>query len=73
MASSEDTQPLKRTPRPRKAPAPQAEHHPKHAAPEPEPNDARIGQEVDPAAEFVSFSDGTEYRCEGGEITERVR
>jgi hypothetical protein len=72
MPSNEDTQPTKRpTPRPRKA-SPPAEHHPKHAAPEPEPGDPRIGQWVGERASFASFPDGAEYRVEDGKIVERV-
>lgn len=36
------------------------------------PSDDRIGEEVDPAVEFLSFEDGREYRCADGVITERV-
>jgi hypothetical protein len=69
--SIEDTQPGKRTPvRPRKPAAP--EHHPKHAAAEPEPGDPRIGTEVDPTATAIGYSDGSQYRCEDGVIAERI-
>uniref|UniRef100_UPI003F491F27 hypothetical protein n=1 Tax=Pseudonocardia sp. CA-138482 TaxID=3240023 RepID=UPI003F491F27 len=71
----EETPPAKRGPgRPRKTPVPPAE--PEAAADEwrtaPAPADDRLGAEVGASAEFVSFPDGREYRCEGGRIVERV-
>jgi hypothetical protein len=73
--ANEDTQPVKRSPgRPRKAAAQEAEHHPKHAAPEPAAADPRIGESVgDERVKGISFPDGTQYRCEKGVIVERVR
>lgn len=41
-------------------------------APPSDPSDPRIGDSVDDDALFVAFDDGSEYRCEGGVIVERV-
>lgn len=72
------TAPAKRGPgRPRKVvpDAPAAEtkiDEPPKETPVETPSDDRIGEEVDPAVEFLSFPDGREYRCADGVITERV-
>lgn len=74
-------QPAKRSPSTRKAPArpaaqsvapePSPEPAPK---PAPKPSDPRIGENIDdPRVKFVTFADGTEYRCDNGVIVERVR
>lgn len=78
-----DAAPTKRGPgRPRKTPAtppspPVAEivepgNEPERPKPDEKPADERIGEQVDAEWRHVSFSDGREYRCEGGRIVERV-
>lgn len=76
-------EPVKRGPgRPRKQPVPvePAEVTPDTvtaatvAADEPaeQADDERIGLEVSPGTEEVSFGDGSKYRCEDGKLVERV-
>ncbi len=70
------TQPVpKRGPgRPRKVPVETPKEPVEAPKPEPKkPADGRIGEDVgDDRIHFVSFSDGSEYRCENGVIVERV-
>lgn len=67
-------QPAKRSTSTRKAPArPAAQSEAPEPKEDPKPTDPRIGEDIDdPRVKFVSFEDGTEYRCDNGVIVERV-
>lgn len=79
------TQPVKRGPgrprkQPAKPPAEQAEVTPDTVAaetveadePEAQSDDERIGLEVHPNTEEISFGDGSRYACKDGKIAKRL-
>jgi hypothetical protein len=80
------TQPVKRGPgRPRKQPTPPAESaevtpdtvaaetvEAKADLPAEKSDDERIGLDVHPLTEEVSFGDGSRYRCKDGKIVKKV-
>ncbi len=45
---------------------------PEEPARKSDPNDPRIGESVEEGVRWVSFPDGHEYRCQDGQIAERV-
>lgn len=72
MADEVENAPVKRGPgRPRKVvqEAPVAAKAPEVKS---DPDDPRIGEFVHEGAHWISYPDGSEYRCVDGVITERV-
>lgn len=74
MADEVESTPVKRGPgRPRKV-QPEAVAAPDPAQPEvkSDPDDALIGQPVAEGVHGIMLPDGTEYRCSGGVIVEKI-